>query len=117
MSGGRSPSANSTSRGSAGALIAASPPDARTSRPARRRSEQMLHAVLLALQLGQRLVDAAAAELVDRQRFDDLVVAAGAGERIAEDDVARDPVFAVRRHPHRHPLAAGSQDRKSTRLN
>src|SRR5574337_2009728 len=96
MSGGRSPSANSTSRGSAGAFIAASSPDAGASRPARRRSEQMLHAVLLALQLGQRLVDAAAAELVDRQRFDDLVVAAGAGDRIAEKDVVRNPVLAAR---------------------
>src|SRR5262245_29890326 len=47
-------------------------------------SQQMLDAVLLFLQLLQREVDALLAEGVDRQPFDDLVFAAGRGDRVAE---------------------------------
>jgi hypothetical protein len=49
------------------------------------------------------------AEGVDRQAFDDLVLAAFAGDRVAEHHVLRDAVFAVARHAHRDPFAVGAQ--------
>src|SRR4051794_359431 len=58
--------------------------------------QQVLDAVLLALQLGQRDVDAFLAEGVDRQAFDQLVFAVLAGHREAEHRVLRDAVLAVR---------------------
>ena len=54
----------------------------------------------------QRRVHRLARELVDRQVRDARVLAARGGHRHAVHDVLRNSVAAVRRHAHRHPLAA-----------
>src|SRR3989344_1975684 len=71
--------------------------------------QQVLDAVLLALQLSQRDVDALLRERVDFQTFNDLVLAVFARHGETEHGVLGDAVLAVRRNAHGDPLAVGAQ--------
>lgn len=57
--------------------------------------QQVLHAVLFALQLSQCLVDAFLREGINFQTFDDLVFAVFGSHREAEHDASGDAVFAI----------------------
>ena len=52
-----------------------------------------------------------AAEIVDREPLDDLVIAAHAPDRVRVDDAFLDAVAAVGRDSHADPIVAGSAER------
>jgi hypothetical protein len=76
-------------------------------------SQQVLDAVLLALSSARVLLMQLLAEGVDRQAFDDLVLAAFAGDGVAEHHVLGDAVFAVAGMPMvtQPPLVPSAQSR------
>src|SRR5262245_50532567 len=74
-------------------------------------SDEVLDAGALFEELPVRRVHALAAEFVDGKSLHDGVPAVLAGVRIRIDDAFRDPVAAVRRHGHAHPVAVRRAER------
>src|SRR5262245_53876975 len=67
---------------------------------------ELCDGVALVLELVDRRVDALAREVGHLEALDDRVLAAGAAAGMAADHALGDPIAAVARHPHRHPVVA-----------